>query len=693
MDYTSKGLLKPVGSEFFTIDHANQNAQKADDLIVALEKRPILNKVAAYTVVTDDLNKTITVTGDTTITLTAIATLGLGFRCRISNIGLGIVSVVPSGTDTIAKGTGITIYPGKCVEVVADYAGMWTVVGFDFTEQINTLDALKATKTELSTEEAERLAEIEVERQRINSFTTLAAGSTTGDAELIDARVGADGIVYANAGGAIRGQHTKLKENLTEIDSLTEYAYSGGVNLHDETKDISGYITSNGSITNSSLWKTTDYIEVKLNTYLYTYTSSASSTIWYRAIFDANKNVLDYQASASDNIRITQSTAKYIRISHENISGLRISEDCIDKTDGTLRTKYRVLSDNASEKITAITKNIGKNLLNMSEITKGAYPDSTRSGALHFSASWVSTPYIEVESGETIYASKYNGSTLTGLSMWYCCGYDSDKTFVSVLANGASNVEIPSGIKYIRFCNDTIDLSTEKIQVEYGSMTAYEDYTITYSISASTDLVWKGKKWVCVGDSLTEVNSKTSMHYHDYVAKNTGITIVNMGASGTGYARGDSYNFYTRINNVPTDVDVVTIFGSGNDIGSGLPIGNPTDNDTTTICGYINLTIDRLIARIPTVSLGIVSPTPWTGYPPYISGNMMELYSQALENICKNRSIPFLDLYHCSNLRPWTEEGRIACYSHDGGDGTHPDENGHKLIAPRFKVFLENLLL
>lgn len=133
-------------------DTGKEAFYKADRNFVALEKRPILNKAAAYTVVADDLNKTITVTGETTITLTAIATLGLGFRCRISNIGTGIISIVPSGTDTIATGTGITIYPGKCVEVVADYAGMWTVVGFDFTEvvnslgaQINSLVALKRT--------------------------------------------------------------------------------------------------------------------------------------------------------------------------------------------------------------------------------------------------------------------------------------------------------------------------------------------------------------------------------------------------------------------------------------------------------------------------------------------------------------------------------------------------------------------
>lgn len=56
-------------------------------------------------------------------------------------------------------------------------------------------------------------------------------------------------------------------------------------------------------------------------------------------------------------------------------------------------------------------------------------------------------------------------------------------------------------------------------------------------------------------------------------------------------------------------------------------------------------------------------------------------------------TIKALDLYHCSNLRPWTEEGRVACYSKDDGNGVHPDENGHKLIAQRFKAFLDTLIL
>ena len=59
-------------------------------------------------------------------------------------------------------------------------------------------------------------SDLEVERKRIDSFISLEHGSTTGDAELIDGRIGADGEIYNNIGESIRSQFDNV--NNTKVD-------------------------------------------------------------------------------------------------------------------------------------------------------------------------------------------------------------------------------------------------------------------------------------------------------------------------------------------------------------------------------------------------------------------------------------------------------------------------------------------
>jgi lysophospholipase L1-like esterase len=212
---------------------------------------------------------------------------------------------------------------------------------------------------------------------------------------------------------------------------------------------------------------------------------------------------------------------------------------------------------------------------------------------------------------------------------------------------------------------------------------------------------WVGKKWVAFGDSLTEANRRTTKNYHGYVADETGISVVNMGYSGSGFKRMFDSNqaYFQRILNVPTDADVVTIMASGNDLSTTwltYGLGEVTDTGTDTICGCINTTIDNLYSVLPTVQLGIITPTPWDCFYPFATAdpqNRMSLYSEAIVKICKMRGIPCLDLYHCSGLRPWESSFKALAYSKDDGGGTHPDETGHRIIAPRIKAFLERLLM
>ena len=123
------------------------------------------------------------------------------------------------------------------------------VINTNKIEDVNTkLNAKLDTKANES--------DLIVERQRIDSFTKLAAGSTTGDAELIDGRVGADGITYGNIGNAIRTQIKNISNKLNQSTSVIEYknlitygdmkeiSHFSGSNLSQETKGIRATSTS-----------------------------------------------------------------------------------------------------------------------------------------------------------------------------------------------------------------------------------------------------------------------------------------------------------------------------------------------------------------------------------------------------------------------------------------------------------------
>lgn len=74
--------------------------------------------------------------------------------------------------------------------------------------------------------------EMSVLKSRMDAFASLPNGSTTGDAELMDVRVGADGATYPSAGDAVRKQFKLVGNNIDDLESLCIHQSK---NLYDPT--------------------------------------------------------------------------------------------------------------------------------------------------------------------------------------------------------------------------------------------------------------------------------------------------------------------------------------------------------------------------------------------------------------------------------------------------------------------------
>lgn len=215
------------------------------------------------------------------------------------------------------------------------------------------------------------------------------------------------------------------------------------------------------------------------------------------------------------------------------------------------------------------------------------------------------------------------------------------------------------------------------------------------------------KKWVAIGDSWTAPNTLGNGvdNYTNYVADRLGVTMVNAGVGGTGYvAQNGSYGdqFYNR--QIPTDGDAYTIFGSFNDVFvDGFKFGDAGDTDTKSLWGGMKATLDHIWSIKDDAVVGIIAPGPWGAFNPQNENNWDKLnmkanevgeqYVATMKKFADYYSLPFLDLYHQSGLRPW-DSGFVAKYYHGTSDtdSTHPNTNGHKIFASKIADFVNKLL-
>ena len=242
------------------------------------------------------------------------------------------------------------------------------VNNYDDTEVKENIAEVKTDVTKLSSQIDENVNLINA---RMDTFTTLAEGSTTGDAELKDIRVGADGTTYENAGTAVREQISHIYGRTNNMFNYLTATYGYYIDVANgkalqATKE--GYYVS-------------DYIEIEGGEQYYL---SANKTY---AFYDSDKVKITTGGSIGNTSEIgilkTPDNAKYIRFT------IYINLEVILSKGSTkaeyvdyyvLQTDLKDMINKISEKETKIRDIISKIILSEKVINIKILGDSITAG-------------------------------------------------------------------------------------------------------------------------------------------------------------------------------------------------------------------------------------------------------------------------------------------------------------------------
>jgi len=503
-------------------------------------------------------------------------------------------------------------------------------------------------------------SEIAVLDARMDTFASLPDGSTAGDAELLDIRVGADGTTYPSAGDAVRGQISDLK---SELSALTVATIDHSEQLINVADAVSGAIQNDGSISTAGTWanyKTSDYIPIeagKTYTFYLIKSDGTQPAAVYRmryALYDTSKSLLSYENTDDGNTMTIQAVNNgFLRVTTIDVSnsGYAFSRMAM-LVDGVTKYGYE---EYYSRKTTYFSNELHFNTTQDTEAKNSALnvltDEVTHLGTITIIPEWTSG--YRNKSGTTGSSNDYAYTQIFDVGVgdvveiWDATNEEfCNLRFVTAYSNGSAvstsgqeggySYTVPSGIDQICITALTVmDLDNATIHI-HGTVT---EKKVKESYLPSIGNILYGKKWAVCGDSFTAYTNKV-MESGDYVGKMRTYPFLigsrNMmqiddrfASSGRTLAYPVEGTFTNSLTcptdagyyqNIPADADYITIMlgindsqhtgsgstGDGEDATGVITLGDIDDVTTATYYGAWNTVLGWLRENRPFAHIGII---------------------------------------------------------------------------------------
>ena len=525
----------------------------------------------------------------------------------------------------------------------------------NFDSQLDNIENKKAEKTE-----------VQNLKNRVDSFTSLEEGSTTGDAELIDGRNTFFGTTDNNIGEAIRKQMGAVYNGIYYLDLQWELG---------EMDSSSG---ENGNTITPTQIRSKDFISIPLNVDIKFELSTNYN--YFILKYNENKIFQGYEGVYTSGINILNTNCPYIKLAMANHN---FDSDVNIEMGSNLKSYFKI---NSFKDIDARFTVVNEEILNIKD---GVTTDVLNNAKIR------DCYLVCEEHSKKVYVDTFN-KTITIPKSYICLSNKLLKLTNEQIIHYTNTNEFRW--LYYNKTSELIEFTTfYKDDSNYYFLGLFYPDMPSNSYCNFKFVVDKPQSIGCLGDSITYGLGGTS--WTTKLSELCNIpTVYNYGVSGTTIISNGTTGFIDRIPNMVEDLDVITLWGGVNDFMW-------TNQSKEVFKTNFEKVVKALLDKYPKAKIVGLTPMKFKylasadgiltrawNEPNSQSGVLLKDYVDAEIEIFNKYSIDYKDLFNESGIS-CEHNGQANEYFVGNGDLLHPNEKGNLLVlAPKIANKINSLL-